>query len=141
MKTVGEILKGNQLLLERILGQYQTLASMTNLFARILEPYAFGENCRFVNYQEGSLFLVVTSPTWATKLHYFIPNLLKELRIHPEFKEISRISYTVDRSNFTKNYSLPKPLKLSAANEILWQELKASLQQRVHELTTLHQHR
>jgi hypothetical protein len=76
---------------------------------------------------EGStLAVVVTNASWATKLRYAIPDIIKNLRTQPEFKTITVIRYYINQQTQPLK-SRKKLTKLSPDNEILWKGTLARL--------------
>jgi hypothetical protein len=49
------------------------------------------DTCRVANYEEGVLTLTVPNSSWATRIHYTAPEIIKDLRLCDVFNNIRKI--------------------------------------------------
>jgi hypothetical protein len=125
MKTIGEILKNNNTTLAKLIKKTQNTKSLDAVFQSMLDA-DFAKNCHFASLEGPTLTIVVTNASWATKLRYAIPDMIKNLHTQQEFKAITTIRYRINQPTpYSK--SQKKPTKLSHSNEILWKEALARL--------------
>ena len=66
----------------------------------------------------------------ATRLRFVIPDIIKQLRIQPEFKDITNIRYTVTSSRTAATKPKKPKSKLSSSNEALWQKTLTELRKK-----------
>lgn len=128
MKTINDLLRKDGSPLAPLLQKLQASRPYEAVFYAVLDP-ELTQHCRYAHYLDGELTLIATNSAWATRLRYTIPDLIKQLRVQPEFHELKKIRYMVDLSRRTS----PKPRrsfsKLSSENEKLWKKTLAALQQ------------
>lgn len=138
MKTIRNLLENNNSSLSKLLSKCQTADDLAKLFSTIVDG-SFAKHCKLANYRQGKLTLVVTSPVWATKVRYAAPELIKTLRVHPEFSELKKINYEVDKLKIeaqTKRQTLKKAGR-SSINQAAWQEALERLKKQVCQRHTL----
>ena len=121
MKTIRNILENNNPSLGRLLAKCQTIDGLAKLFAAIVDN-SFAKHCKLANYRNGELTLVVTNAAWATKVRYAIPELMKTLCVQPEFRDIKKISYDIDRLKMESRAKRTiKKVERSNTNQAAWQ--------------------
>jgi hypothetical protein len=120
MKTIGEILGKNNSTLTKLIRKTQTSRDLAFIFQNALEAN-LAKHCRFASLEGHVITVTATNAAWATRLRYAIPDMIKILRTQPEFKMVTNIRYFVSPPTHTAT-SKKKQKKLSADNEILWQE-------------------
>ncbi|MBU0744211.1 MAG: DUF721 domain-containing protein [Gammaproteobacteria bacterium] len=129
MKTITEIFKKNNSLITKLINKLKDSRDLEIIFRAAIDTN-LAKHCHFANYKNSELTVIVTNTSWATRFRYAIPDILKQLRIQPEFKDISRIRYTITPSEIQIPNKKSKPIKLSSNNEILWQETIADLKEK-----------
>lgn len=128
MKTVTAILEKSTSPLAKLITKTKASQSLELVFRTILDP-ALILHCRFANYQDSTLTVTVPNPSWATRLRYAIPDIIKNLQVQPEFKTIRTIRYTISSQKQlpkTKN----KKITLTGNNELLWKNTLAELKEK-----------
>ena len=65
-------------------------------------------HCSIAKQTKNSLVLIVDNASWATNLRYAIPDLIKTLQNQPEFKNLQKIQYKIQKEFVP---SAPKPRK------------------------------
>lgn len=127
MKTISEILENNTTL-AKLIKKTQSTKNLATIFKSMLDVN-LTKNCTFANFEGTVLTVLVTNPSWATKLRYAIPDIIKNLRTQPEFATITNIRYIVDQQG--NQYKLRKKQQnLSGDNETLWQETLTKLREK-----------
>ena len=61
-----------------------------------------GVRIRVRRADDAELALALPSPAWAARLRFRVPQLVRELRDHPEFRSLRTISLSVDPELFTR---------------------------------------
>ena len=97
MKTIGDILATHQPLAQFIT-KNNAIKIGDNLFKSIINNYDFSTHCRFFDYQNGELIIEVFGSAWATKVRYAIPEMIKALKLQPEFSDIKKIRYIISHN-------------------------------------------
>ena len=121
MKTIRNILGNNHSSLGKLLAKCQIANDLARLFATIVDG-SFAKHCKLASYQNGELTLVVTNAAWATKIRYAIPELIKILCVQPEFRDLKKINYNIDRVKMESQIRrTTKKMERSSANQIGWQ--------------------
>lgn len=128
MKTIAEILKKENSHLAKLIRYTKTSQNLEAIFYTIIDK-SFAKYCRFANYNNSTLTIIVANTSWATKLRYAIPDIIKNLRIQPEFKTITAIRYSI-AATMPKLMPKNKQSKLSSNNQILWEKTLADLQKK-----------
>ena len=125
MKTLGQILGKNNSQFQKLVVATQQTETYDKLLRSCLEA-ELAEHCHFAAINEQQLTIVVDNAAWATRLRYAIPDVLKNLRVCQEFKDIIKIRYTINKYAET---SIKKEHKkrMSASSESLWKEMLNSL--------------
>lgn len=131
METIGEILKKNTQL-TKLLNKSQSTKRLEYVFHSMLDSN-LARHCQLTNISGSTLNVVVTNSSWATKLHYSIPDIIKGLRTQPEFKDISSIRYSISHDIQTKILK-GKPVKISRSNALLLKETLVGLRARLKSL-------
>lgn len=126
MKTITDILKKSDSILTKLIAKVKSSEDLEVIFRTALDSN-LAKHCHFANYKNSELAITVTNASWATRLRYSIPDIIKQLQVQPEFKDITSIHYTIDiPQNFSKR-TKNTPAKLSQNNEILWQKTLVDL--------------
>lgn len=125
MKTINEILKKTDSKLAKLIKKTKGAEDLEHIFRASLDSNLI-KYCHFANYKNSVLTVTVKNTSWATKLRYSIPDIVKTLKVQPEFKDISTIRYVVDKPTPKAKVKKSKT-KLSTENEILWQKTLAEL--------------
>lgn len=92
-------------LLQRV-AQNKQLTSM--LQANLPSPLA--SFCQAGELSNNRLTIITTSPVWAAKLRYLLPNLLKQLKTHQAFSQVAEITIKIS-NNTNQNGGQPRQRK------------------------------
>ena len=137
MKTIDTILSKSTVL-QNLLNKTNELQYLSKIFAICLEE-KLAKHCRIakMDLENKTLHVAVDNPTWATKLRYVLPDVLKNLRTQPEFKNIKSIKYSVTQStqgsltiNSTK---IQIPQEIKQKWEDFYKKFKTEMQQNNHQ--------
>jgi hypothetical protein len=96
-----------------LIGHAKFLTRINHLVKNQLTP-SLQPHCRVANYRENTLYLHADSPAWATRLRFFLPELISHLKHINEFKglkdiQIHQAKITTPREKKQK----PKNLRIS----------------------------
>lgn len=126
MKTLEQILaKAKRDILPEIIAKTHELKRLQDLFYRFLSADLI-DHCKLAKIEDGKLHVVVDSAVWAARLRYAIPDIVKNLKLQPEFKDIGKIQYHIDMEATAPTRKLQKN-KLSDVNEKLWRQTMLGL--------------
>jgi len=131
MKTITEILKKIDSPLTKLINKSKTAKDLGLIFCTSLDA-DLAKHCHFANYKNSVVTVTVSNTSWATRLRYIIPDIIKNLRVQPEFKTITTIRYIINpqkQAPKTKN----KQIKLSSDNKTLWQSTLDDLKKKIKE--------
>ena len=128
MKTIGEILEKNDSLLVKLIKKTQNTKKLAFIFQNVLDP-SIAKNCEFANLVKTVITVTVKNASWATRLRYAIPDMIKNLRTQPEFKNAKTIRYLITPPVEATKIKKP-PIKLSHSNEILLRKTLNKLQKK-----------
>jgi hypothetical protein len=127
MKALHEILEKNATVVANLLKKMKEHQHFSKIFRGMIDKN-FAQNCHFANLEKSVLTVTVPNTSWATKLRYAIPDIIKILQTQPEFKKVSKIRYHIENNNKEDILKIKKkPLEISEKNKILWQETLAKL--------------
>jgi hypothetical protein len=129
MKTIGEILEKNNSIFTKLIKKTQDTKSLAAVFQSVLDEN-LTKYCQFAKLEDSVITIAVKNAAQATRIRYAIPDMLKILRTQPEFKKIASIRYFVGQHPISATTPKKKIIKLSNANEVLWQETLAKLQKK-----------
>lgn len=129
MKTITEILKKNNSPLTKLITKLKDSQDLEPIFRTALGS-DLAKYCHFANYRNSELTITVANTSFATRLRYAIPDLIKQLRVQPEFKEITSIRYTIATTQMQLATQKNQPTKISSVNEILWQKTLSDLKKK-----------
>jgi hypothetical protein len=121
MKTIGEILGKNNSSFAKLIKKNQDIRSLASVFESALDAN-LAKNCKFASLEGSVVNITVKNAAWATRIRYAIPDMLKNLRIQPEFRTITAIRYFIDYQTHVVNPKRKKTARLSSDNEALWQK-------------------
>ena len=79
-----------------ILQKVTDLKKLNTIFQDTLNS-ELAKHCYLVELTEESITLIVDSASWATVLRYSIPDIIKILKIKPEFKTLKSIEFRVTK--------------------------------------------
>jgi len=127
VKNICDILAGNQDF-QKLIVKANQLTQLNRLFKSLLEP-TLAQHCNLAKLEKDQLTVIVDNAAWATKFRFSIPDILKNLRIQPEFKMVKTIRFMVAAAE-SKPPNLVKT-KHSAKNAELWAETIKSLKQKI----------
>ena len=94
MKTVNNLIKSNDTLLESYVQTAKRIAALSALLKEVL-PAALRGHCEVANYKDGCLIIQANSAAWATQLRYLVADLQTRLSAIAPFKELTTIRYYV----------------------------------------------
>ena len=121
MKIIGDILKKTNPNFAKLIYKSENSFKLNAILSIIL-----GEKlslyCNFANYNNSELTIAVTSSMWITRLRFIIPNIIKQLKTYPEFKDLNKIKYYMvsDVPLFSKIKN--EKIRISSDNEKLWRK-------------------
>jgi len=93
-KSFAEILSDPNSRIGRLIGKARELEKLTGLFRATLDT-ELAKHCTVGNFDGTQLSLVAESASWATQLRFSIPDIIKTLKVQPEFKNLSKIRVRV----------------------------------------------
>lgn len=129
MKTIGEILEKNNSILSKLIKKTNDTRSLELVFQSVLDA-SLVKNCQFASLEGSIVTISVKNASWATRVRYSIPDMLKNMRTQPEFKNITSIRYIVSRHQISTEKIKKKQIKLSQYNEVLLKKMLAKLKQK-----------
>ena len=106
-KTFEYLLESGQNQYKTLLGKVEKLHDLNVLIKQYL-PSPLVNHCQVANLRHGKLVLSVDSPVWATKLRFYMPELLAALRQQPRFAGLAGMDVCV----------APEPLPMAVAPKI-----------------------
>lgn len=138
MKTITEIFEKSDSPLAKLLSKTKTSQNLEPVFHMMLDEN-LAKHCKIASYDGSKLAVMVTNTSWATRLRYAIPDIIKNLKIQPEFKTITSIRYNVEQrpTSSIKKILVNKPL-MSKENEISWKKAIADLKKKAEQLNVRH---
>lgn len=93
-KPVQELLTSRTNLLPNLYEKVAKLKHLNKLLHMQLES-SLSPHCCVANFKDNCLIIEVESSAWVTRLRYGLPELLKGLRIFPEFKQLKTIEWYI----------------------------------------------
>jgi len=129
MDTISKILQKKGSKLSKLIEKTRGSENLEAIFHAALEEN-IAKHCQFANFKDSLLTVTVSNSSWAMKLRYTIPDIVKNLRIQPEFKELTKIRYTIAKPNQKTPKKKHSPEKISKENEKLWHKTIADLQEK-----------
>jgi hypothetical protein len=131
MESINEIMRDNSSKshFTGLIAKAKYLEKLNNFFSKILDS-TLATHCFIAKFENDELTLVVDSPTWATKLRYAIPDLLKNLKCQSEFKSVAKINYCISPKNENVYILKKKKNLMTEENEKYWNETLKSLKTR-----------
>ena len=129
MKTITDILKKSDSGLAKLINKAKSSQDLEVIFRTALDNN-LTKHCQIASYKNSELTVVVTTTSMATRLRFVIPDIIKQLRIQPEFKDITNIRYTVTSSRTAATKPKKPKSKLSSSNEALWQKTLTELRKK-----------
>lgn len=128
MKTINNILKKDDSNLKKLIKKALSSENLSHVFKTSVDQN-LAKYCQFANYKKSTLTLIVTNSSWATKLRFAIPDIIKTLQVNPEFNDISKIKYVI-APNELKTARKSKTIKLTGENEKLWKKTVNELKEK-----------
>lgn len=89
-KSVHKVIAGPTGTLGRLAAYCARLERLSALVAERL-PEPLKQHCRVANINDGSLVLYSTGPGWTTRMRFYAPELLQELRRQPGLSGLREI--------------------------------------------------
>ena len=130
MKTITDILHKRDSFLTKLINKTKNSKNLEVIFRTAVEQN-LAKHCHFANYKTSELSVTVTNTAWATRLRYAIPDIIKQLRIQPEFKEITKIRYIVASTLTSPTKPKKEKNKLSRDNEELLRKTMLDLKKKI----------
>lgn len=123
MESIDEILKNKQSKsnFTGLIKKVQQLQCINRIFGNLLDQ-EMATHCFVAKIENNELRVVVENASWATRLRYAIPDILKKMSYQPELQQIEKIHYSISPKE--QNFVLEQKQKivLSAENEKIWRE-------------------
>lgn len=103
--------------LSDIVAKSNFLCSLQLLLTPYLEK-SVAQHCQVANYEENTLTLIANSASWATKIRFQTPELIKKLKSEKPFSELKKIRSIIRLNIESKQLKRTprKPMSLSARN-------------------------
>ena len=130
MKTIAEILK-KESNLTKLVNKAKTYEDLELIFRETLDA-DLAKHCHFASYKNSVITVAVSNTSWATRLRYTIPDIIKNLRVQPEFNTITSIRYIINSQTPIPELK-NKQIKPSSNNKILWQKTMDDLKKKIKE--------
>jgi hypothetical protein len=73
-----------------------SLQHLNHIFQNALNN-DLANHCSIAKQTKNSLVLIVDNSSWATNLRYALPDIIKTLQIYPEFKNLQKIQYKIQK--------------------------------------------
>lgn len=135
VKSTDQLLRSECEQLARLFKKTQELQYLNQLLQIELEPN-MRPHCQIANLNQHCLHVTVDSSTWAMRLRYNAPELLKALQLYPGLKDVQSIKVHIQlktEASPMKNRPLPlsadsAKLILATANNIRSSVLKSALE-------------
>jgi hypothetical protein len=122
MESINEILRSNpRSNFTGLITKAQQLQSLNHIFCNLLDS-VLATHCFVAKLIGDELTVCVESSSWATRLKYAIPDIIKKLQYQPELKNVTKIIYRI--SPKVEIFKQEKAVKstISAENDKLWRE-------------------
>jgi len=122
MKIIGDILKKASPNLASLIKKSDKLKNLSFILYTVLDS-TIASNCHFANYNNSELTIIVKNSSWKTRVRFAVPEIIKQLRVQPEFKNLAKIKCYIEKSDLSStrmehNKSIAKT-KISLSNSIL----------------------
>jgi hypothetical protein len=135
-KPITSILQSPKNQLNKLVVKVNQLRILNQSLSAILES-KLAKHCQIANFENGALTIVADNSSWAARIRYMAPDLMKKLRPRPEFSELKSIRSIIQLNHIkaTKKAPRQKPslssnsadLIQSIAQEMENKELKDAL--------------
>lgn len=112
---------------KKLVEKANQLTQLNRLFKSLIDPN-LAKHCNLAKLEKDQLSVIADNAAWATKLRFSIPDILKNLRIQPEFKMLKTIKFLVATAKMETSPSI-KP-KHAPKNAELWAETIRSLKKK-----------
>lgn len=96
LKKPIQLITGKNSPLAGAIIQTAELQQLNRVFHNTIDQH-FAVHCQIAQYKNGRMLLIVDNAAWGTNLLYAIPDLIKTLRIQPEFKDVKKINYRINK--------------------------------------------
>jgi len=93
-KSLSDLFLHGSAQLKDMYQKVESIKKLDKLLKRFLDP-ALAAHCKVANIQKSCLILETTSPAWATRLRYQIPDLLNQLRKDGGLHHLGSIRYYI----------------------------------------------
>ncbi|MFA6408824.1 MAG: DUF721 domain-containing protein [Gammaproteobacteria bacterium] len=114
--------------LSNVFDALERLEKQNFVFKNILGP-ELAMRCKLAKIENGRALVIIDSSAWASKFRYAIPDLLKNLRVQPEFQNLKEIRYQITAQPFSKKAKNNAPnAKLSEKNAELLRRTAKKIQ-------------
>jgi hypothetical protein len=140
MKTLSQILSAKRSHISELLAISNELRRLDQMLHVFMDDKALARHCHLakLDLEKKKIFLTVDNSSWATKLHYAIPDILKSINVQPEFKCVKSVQYSIVSPDIEinakyKNKCKVRKNKISRENEQLWRETLQILKMRLLE--------
>lgn len=129
MKNLANILNYRNSLVFQNTNKIQELIRLDTIFRLGLDE-TLAKHCQLGKYEQGEALVILKKPAFATRLRYNIPDIIKNVQIYPEFKDIKKIRYIIEAED---EYIIEKKIKkpLSINSQEIWQATREYLKQKI----------
>jgi len=128
MSLIKQIIDNNTTL-KTLIDHNAEIKKLNKIFISFLDPN-LANHCRLAKIKEEKdkleAIVSVDNATWATRLKYEIPDIIKNLNTQKEFKHLNKIKYLIVEQETKYEIHIQKQ-SLSQENEKRWQEIRAKL--------------
>lgn len=104
----AQYLRNDNTILRALFTRIKQLDVLNSLLATYIDPKLVN-HCRVTNYENQCLFLMTESAIWGTHIRFQVPQLISQLKQHPELRDLTTIHCKVMPSVKTpRMHSSPK---------------------------------
>jgi hypothetical protein len=123
MKTLTQILADNQGAndLGKLIVKARQLQYLNEMFRHFIAS-DLAKNCKVGALKDEQLTVIVSNSSWATRLRYAIPDIIKNLNTQAEFKDVKKIRYVINFEEGKLPARKRKKMFRSAEHAKLWAE-------------------
>jgi hypothetical protein len=127
MKIIAEIINTSNPSFIKLIDKTKEFKNLETIFYTSIDDN-FRKHCHVANYENSILIITVDNQATATRFRYSIPDITKNLQIHPEFKKLTKIKYIIEYpSKIVTAQSKNKHSKISSHNTKLWEKTLVTL--------------
>lgn len=94
-KSLKQIVSTNYPHLKQLIKFSEHLHNLNKILQQTIDTESI-KHCELASFENGQMVVIVENASWATKLRYSLPEIIKTLKIQPEFKNLKTIRYKID---------------------------------------------